>query len=269
MGPPGPAGVSGSKTLCCYASGLNTTWSTGNPQWQALGGPMSATLSLDQDSDVAINYTAVGTTTTVGVPVTLRCTVDGSPVTGGACSINGQPNNWQTLSNCCVAKLPQGQHKVALEYCCQTAGAICYIRNPAFTCIGGLGDAGSPPVPVVAAAPTISQSHISFGSSHLGQLAGPLCFTITNSGSGTLAINNISVLNCSSSISPIYVDCISVAGFRIISGGDPGLLAPGESRTACLTFTPGQAATFDSTVAISTNASTTPFVVSLHGTGDP
>jgi hypothetical protein len=136
-GPPGPAGVGG-KSVCCYASGANTTWYTGNQQWQALGGPMSATLSLDQESEVAINYTAVGTTSTAGTPVVLRCCVDGTPVTGGACGINGQPNSWQTLSNCCVVDVPQGQHKITLEYCCQVAGAICYIRNPTFYCIGGL-----------------------------------------------------------------------------------------------------------------------------------
>jgi hypothetical protein len=139
MGPPGPAGDNGKKMLCCYASGLNTTWYTSNQQWQALGNPMSATLSLDQESDVAINYTAVGTTTTAGVPVVLRCSVDGNPVQGGACGINGQPNSWQTLSNCCVVHMSPGQHKVALEYCCQVAGATCYIRNPTFYCIGGLG----------------------------------------------------------------------------------------------------------------------------------
>ena len=124
--------------VCCYANGLGSTWYTGNQQWQALGGAMSADLSLDQESEVALNYTAVGTTSTAGVPVVLRCCVDGTPVPGGACGINGQPNNWQTLSNCCVVKLPPGPHKVTLEYCCQVSGAICYIRNPTFYCIGGL-----------------------------------------------------------------------------------------------------------------------------------
>ena len=62
--PPGPAGANGKSKVCCYATGLNTTWYTSSQQWQALGGPMSATLSLDQGSEVAINYTAVGTTTT-------------------------------------------------------------------------------------------------------------------------------------------------------------------------------------------------------------
>jgi hypothetical protein len=230
---------------------------------------MSADLSLAQESEVALNYTAVGTSTTAGVPVVLRCCVDGTPVPGGACGINGQPNSWQTLSNCCVIKLGQGQHKVALEHCSQTQGAICYIRNPTFTCIGGLEDADAPaPTPGTVLAPLLSRNYISFGSTRLGQPAGPLCFTITNGGSAPLVLSSISVLNCSSSTSPVYVDCASVAGFRIISGGDPGILAPGASRSVCLTFTPTQNATFDATVAILTNATAAPVIVSLHGTGD-
>ena len=124
--------------LCCYASGLGTTWYTSNTQWQPLGNPMSATLSLDEESEVAINYTAVGTSSSSGVPVVLRCAVDGTPVQGGACGINGTQNSWQTLSNCCVVKLGPGQHKITLEYCNQVQGATCYIRNPSIMAIGGL-----------------------------------------------------------------------------------------------------------------------------------
>jgi hypothetical protein len=137
-GPPGPAGVGGKKMKCAYASGLNTTWYTGNQQWQSLGNPMNTTLNLPEESEVAINYTAVGTATAAGVPVLLRVAVDGVPVPGGATGISGTPNQWQTLSNVCVVKLPQGQHKITLEYCCQVPGAISYIRNPTIYAIGGM-----------------------------------------------------------------------------------------------------------------------------------
>jgi len=136
-GPPGPAGV-GKKLYCTYANGLGTTWYTQTSQWQQLGDQMSANLDLPDEGEVAINYTAVGTTTQQGVPVVLRCTVDGTPVPGGACGINGTPNSWQTLSNICVVKLPPGKHKIALEYCCQVQGATCYIRNPTFYAMGGM-----------------------------------------------------------------------------------------------------------------------------------
>jgi hypothetical protein len=102
----------------------------------------------------------------------------------------------------------------------------------------------------------------------VGKTAGPLCFTITNTGGAPLVINGISILNCSSSVDPVYIDCGSVAGFQIVSGGGSGTLAAGESRTVCISFTPGEAATFDGTVAISTNASPSLETVQLHGTGD-
>jgi hypothetical protein len=124
--------------VCCNASGLGTTWYTNDQNWQALGNPMSAGLTLDQESNVAINYTAVGTTNQQGVPVVLRCSVDGTPVPGGATGINGTPNSWQTLTNTCMVKLPPGPHQITLEFCCQVAGATCYIRNPTFTAIGGM-----------------------------------------------------------------------------------------------------------------------------------
>jgi hypothetical protein len=138
QGPPGPAGVGGKKLVCTYATGLNSTWYTQSPQGQPLGGAMTATLNLAEESEVALNYTAVGTTTQQGVPVLLRCTVNGTPVPGGATGITGVPNSWQTLSNVCILKLPAGQHKFALESMCQVPGAICYIRNPTFYAMGGM-----------------------------------------------------------------------------------------------------------------------------------
>jgi hypothetical protein len=137
-GPSGPAGDSGKGLSCCYASGLGTTWYTQSQQWQPLGDPMSANLSLDQESEVAINYNAVGTTTTTGTPIVMRVSVDGQAVPQSSAGINGTANSWQTISNCCMVDLPQGQHKITLEYCSQVAGAICYVRNPTFYCIGGL-----------------------------------------------------------------------------------------------------------------------------------
>ena len=115
---------------------------------------------------------------------------------------------------------------------------------------------------------SLSRTYISFMASRLGQTSGPLCFTITNTSNGLLFIYNISIMNCSSSVDPQYIDCARVAGFQIVSGGGLGTLATGASRDVCITFTPGEAATFSAFVLISTNASTTPAQVELHGTGD-
>src|SRR5207237_4621287 len=119
-------------------NGLGTTFYTQSQQWQALGGQMQSTMNLPQSSWVCISYTAVGTTTVAGAPVVLRVVVDGQPVQGGACGINGVPNSWQTLSNVCAVQLPAGQHQVALQYQTQVPGSIAYIRNPTFTPLAGL-----------------------------------------------------------------------------------------------------------------------------------
>src|SRR5262249_60144030 len=114
---------------------------------------------------------------------------------------------------------------------------------------------------------SLSRNYISFADLCVGKTAGPLCFTITNTGSAPLIINSISVQNCSSSVDPMYIDCATVAGFKIVSGGGAGSLAPGESRDVYLPFTPGDAATFAGKMSTSSNASSTPATVQLHGTG--
>ena len=125
--------------------------------------------------------------------------------------------------------------------------------------------------PAALAAPQVSLSRgaMSFADLCIGGTAGPLCFTITNTGGGPLVINSIRITHCSSSIDPTYIDCTKVAGFQISSGGAPGSLAPGQVRTVCITFSPQQPATFDSHVVITTNAAGPPIDVPLHGTGDP
>jgi hypothetical protein len=110
--------------------------------------------------------------------------------------------------------------------------------------------------------------YISFADLKINTTAGPLCFTITNTGTGPLNINNISILNCSNSVEPQYVDCSTVAGLAIVSGGQPGTLAPGQTRTVCITFTPHEAATYSATVMIASDDPAGPATVTLHGTGD-
>lgn len=144
-GPPGPAGGGGKqygkqaqKLVCAYVGDQTQAWYTPSPVWQSLGNSMATSLSLQEEGQVALNYSAVGTTTLTGAPVVLRCSVDGKPVPGGACGINGIANQWQTLSGCCVVKLPAGHHKITLEFCSQVPGAVVYLRSPMLSAIGGL-----------------------------------------------------------------------------------------------------------------------------------
>jgi hypothetical protein len=115
----------------------------------------------------------------------------------------------------------------------------------------------------------LSRNYISFSSARLGTTAGPICFTITNPTSQPVFLTSITVQNCSSSVDPTYINCATTAGFRISSGDTPGYLLPGQSRDVCVTFSPGELATFDAHVLVSTNLSNTPTDVQLHGTGDP
>src|SRR5207248_2282178 len=114
----------------------------------------------------------------------------------------------------------------------------------------------------------LSRTYMSFADLCLGGTAGPLCFTITNSGGSDLHISSIGIINCSSSIDPTYIDCTTVAGFQISSGGGAGTLTPGQTRTVCVTFTPHEAATFSAFVRINSDASPGVSLVELHGTGD-
>jgi hypothetical protein len=140
-GPPGPAGgggQTGGKVVGAYANGLGTTWFTKDQQWQALGGQAQTAINLSQSSLLCICCTAVGSSSVAGAPVVMRVAVDGQPVPGGACGINGVPNSWQTLSNFCAVQLPAGQHQIQLQFQTQVAGSTCFIRNPSLMALGGL-----------------------------------------------------------------------------------------------------------------------------------
>src|SRR5258708_5611944 len=140
---------------------------------------------------------------------------------------------------------------------------------PSF-CLAALCAAALSPAAQAQAVPglSLSRSYMSFGDLCVGKTAGPLCFTITNTGGAPLVISSIGFINCSSSVDSHYIDCAAIAGFQISSGGSPSTLPPGGSQTVCVTFTPHEAATFSGFVQILSNAPTGPAIVELHGTGD-
>jgi hypothetical protein len=126
------------KLVCASAANSTDTWYTLSPFWQSMGNQATATLTLAEPGSVVINFGATGMTSLRGASVALRCTVDGQPAPGGMCAISGLRNQWQTLSGCCLVKLPAGAHQVSLEYCCQVPGAVVYLRNPTLSAIGGM-----------------------------------------------------------------------------------------------------------------------------------
>jgi uncharacterized membrane protein len=118
----------------------------------------------------------------------------------------------------------------------------------------GTGASGicGPGLPVLSVNPT----YLSFGCIHIGETSSPLCFTVTNTGTGPLNITDVSINDPSR------------AGFSISSGAEPGTLAPGESRDICVIFVPHDPpGTFDAFVTVTTNAPGGPVVVQFHGTG--
>ena len=48
---------------------------------------------------------------------------------------------------------------------------------------------------------------------------------VINVTTGPLTINGISLVNCSNSIRPTFVDCATVMGLNVVSGGGAGTLA--------------------------------------------
>jgi hypothetical protein len=114
---------------------------------------------------------------------------------------------------------------------------------------------------------TVDRTQINFPAQHLGQTSPPLCFTLTNPGPQPVFITNVSIQNCSSDIDPQFIDCTHVAGFQIVSGGTPVILAPGQSQSVCITITPTEISTVDAHVMISTNVSPIPVQVNLHAGG--
>jgi subtilisin family serine protease len=105
------------------------------------------------------------------------------------------------------------------------------------------------------AAVTLSASSLSFGSQRVGTTSTPQSVTLTNSGSVTLNLSNI-----------------TVSGDFARSGGScptsfPATLTAGASCTISLIFTPSVTGTLTGTLNISSDASGSPHAVSLSGTG--
>ncbi len=98
---------------------------------------------------------------------------------------------------------------------------------------------------------TSSKSALSFGNVNIGSNA-VLGVTFTNSGSSNITISNVT---------------ISGAGFTS-SGVSAGLiLTPGQIGTVNVTFTPAAAGSVTGSVSVASNASNSPGVVALSGTG--
>jgi sugar lactone lactonase YvrE len=120
---------------------------------------------------------------------------------------------------------------------------------------GRVREISIPPVPAVF----LSPSELTFGSQMAGTFSSPQLIAITNSGTGTLKVSNVSVSGT------------DAADFLFSSGGTcPGTsfdLAPTANCTVAVTFSPLAAGVRSATVTYTDNAPSSPQTVALQGTG--
>jgi hypothetical protein len=122
-------------------------------------------------------------------------------------------------------------------------------------------DQGSVTIPLTGVAQiandqvTISPTSLSFGGETVSQTSAQQTFTVTNTGNLTLTITKAAP---------------PTEPFTVLNPIPEGQqLAPGESYTVALLFTPYQLANFTGTYAISTDTGQGPTDVTLTGTGTP
>ncbi len=102
---------------------------------------------------------------------------------------------------------------------------------------------------------TLSSTALTFGPQLVGTTSASQSVSITNNGSATLVISNISVTGTNS------------GDFAATPCGLPAQLAPGESCTVEITFTPTATGTRSASLSITDNAAGSPQTVSLTGVG--
>src|SRR5690349_1518800 len=108
--------------------------------------------------------------------------------------------------------------------------------------------------PVFSAAPT----SVNFGNQTVGITSSSLPITITNTGSGTLRLNNITIQQAAQN------------EFAFTSALLPIAIAPGETTTVNVTFTPSGTGAHSATINIADNAGgsqSSPHTINVSGTG--
>jgi Abnormal spindle-like microcephaly-assoc'd, ASPM-SPD-2-Hydin/Beta-propeller repeat/Cep192 domain 4 len=118
------------------------------------------------------------------------------------------------------------------------------------TCNGGLSDVFVAKISLPIAAASFSPASLSFTSQTVGTPSGSKPVTLTNSGTGTLAISSI-----------------ASSGDYGQSNNCPSSLAPAAKCTINVTFTPSVVGTVAGNITVSDNASSASQMVNLTGAG--
>ena len=119
---------------------------------------------------------------------------------------------------------------------------------------GGGGGGVSPPPPPPAPAVGLSPSRLSFAPEDLGITSPPLSAELTNTGTATLTIGNMTLTGTNSGDFAGTTNC-------------PANVSAQASCTISITFTPTAAGARSAAVSIADNASNSPQTISLSGTG--
>lgn len=120
---------------------------------------------------------------------------------------------------------------------------------------GGAGSGGGGPPPP-APAVSLSATSLNFGQSSLGQGGAAQTVTVTNSGNGSLSINTVSPGGADySDFGTLFDSCFGA------------VVAPGATCGVSVTFIPQATGLRTATLSFADNASNSPQVVALSGTG--
>jgi P pilus assembly chaperone PapD len=151
------------------------------------------------------------------------------------------PGSSRTISITFSPTTPGG-HSAGLTIASNAPG------GPHLVILSGTGLAAEPVV-------SLTPASLNFGDQPVGTTSAPQNATLTNTGTAPLVISNVEIVG------------FSYRSFAIVSGGGPGTLAPGESRTITITFTPTAAGINTGNLSVESNAQGSPNLVGLTGMG--
>ncbi len=160
-------------------------------------------------------------------------------VTGGATPLTVSPGSFANLD---VRFTPSaaGSRSASLKLVSNATG------SPHFVALSGVGTA-----PAVSAMP----NPVAFPNQRVGTTSVPISFTITNSGSADLIISSLTLTGANAS------------DFSLVAFALPRTIAPGQSASLDLRFTPTAAGLRAASLSVGDNAPGSPQTFALSGTG--
>jgi len=221
------------------AANYSFTFANGTLTVTKAGASVAVTSSnLNAPVNTSVTFTATVTSATTGIPSGSVAFIDGATQIGTSALSTG-------VATFTTSALSVGTHSITAQYAGDTN----------FT--GSVSLALSEIVSGVPAV-TLSAPSLTFANQTVGTTSATQSVTVTNSGSGSLAISHISVAGA------------NIADFAITGGStcpvNGGTVPAGANCTVVVTFTPIASGARSASVTVSDNAAGSPHSVSLTGT---